>query len=334
MEGLQDMLFKHFPDFPAPSSIDNLLVLISPNLRAEAYVNELTPTGTVFVTHAVEKDAQVKFEDLATIETLDLGVEVPEDHGFVLMLSHGWRKVVMFDFAPLLLPPLTREYDCPTAFGTIYTHLLFLEQLRITDEAWEHMFERGWFPFRFLPHRSLQRLIRLASSKRELDECVDDKAIAAIAERASSTDLFSAAPFSLHRSLIEHAMARFKDGDYVSTVSILYPRIEGILRSMLHAKGLAAGRLKGIINDGAAEVEKSAPADSLLLPHRFAVFTRTVLFREWSQSASASHISRHTVSHGVAPQEHFNRNAAVVAVLSLLQLGLYLKRGSTKPEDG
>jgi hypothetical protein len=332
MEQLQDALFSRFPEFPSPSSIDSLLVLINPNGDAEAIINELKLVGRVAVTRAVRLGAPVFYDDIAHFDALDIGVEIPPAAGFVLMVSNGWRKVVMFDFSPLLEPPQPRGFHCPSVFGTVYSQLLFLEQMRLTEQSWEYMFSQGWFPFRFLPHDALKKLLRLSKDQKNLVDCLTDETVNTIAKNASSSDLIDATALSPHRDLLVRAFERFSAQDYVSTVSILYPRIEGIFRTLLQSKGATSSRLKDIVTQGAAEIEESASPQSLLVPHRFATYIRDVLFREWSQGSAAAHVSRHTVSHGVAPQEAFDRTCATVAVLSMLQLGLYLRVSKSRTE--
>jgi hypothetical protein len=60
------------------------------------------------------------------------------------------------------------------------------------------------------------------------------------------------------------------------------------------------------------------------MPARFRAYLSSVYFREWRPGQSPTHVSRHTVSHGVAPQDRFDLKSAMIAVLTTLQLGLYL----------
>jgi hypothetical protein len=59
------------------------------------------------------------------------------------------------------------------------------------------------------------------------------------------------------------------------------------------------------------------------MPAKFRDYLEQVYFKKWNPGDAAAHLSRHTVSHGVAPEELFNKKSAVLAVLTLLQLGLY-----------
>jgi hypothetical protein len=328
IESLQDALFSFVPAFPSASQIDNLLITIRSDLSATAIINELKPTAKAYVKRAVN-EGPAHYDDIVDIEELELDEETPAECGIVVLLSSGWRKAVLFDFGPFLLPPQTRPYNLATTLGNMYSNLTFREQHRISEASWTHMFEQGWFPFQFLPHLVLRNLVRRASEGRDVSLVVDENAELAIIKSAQeSISLFDTPAFQEHRTLIERAILRFADRDYISVVSILYPRLEGILRSILSVKGRLVGKLAQVVSDAASELENTAAQESLLLPTRFSKYLQTVLFRNWSQTSGADHVSRHTVSHGVAPEALFNRCSAVVAILTILQLGLCLKRQS------
>ncbi|NTW69571.1 MAG: hypothetical protein HGB23_06920 [Chlorobiaceae bacterium] len=326
IESLQDALFSFIPAFPRASQIDNLLIIIRSDLSATAIVNELKPISKAYVKRAVKK-GPAYYDDIVDIEELDLGEEIPAECGLVVLLSSGWRKVILFDFGPFLSPPQTRPYNLATKLGNIYSNLIFRDQHRITEASWAHMFKQGWFPFQFLPHLVLKNLVRRAAEGRDLSLVVDENAELTIAKSAiESVFLFDTPAFTEHRMLIDHAIHRFADRDYISVISILYPRLEGILRSILSVKGRSVGKLNQVIPNAATEIEKTVSPESLLLPTRFSKYLQSVLFRNWSQESGADHVSRHTVSHGVAPEALFDRCSATVAILTILQLGLYLKR--------
>ncbi len=281
---------------------NNLLITICADLSARAIVNELKPIASAYIKRAVNP-GPAYYDDIVDIEEMDLGEAIPYECALVILLSSGWRKVLLFDFGPLLAPPQFRTYNLAMTLGNMYSNLTFRDQHRISENSWVHMFEQGWFPFQFLPHLVLKNLVRRAAEGRNLSLVIDERAELAIVKSAQESEsLFDAPAFETHRALIVHAISRIADRDYISAVSILYPRLEGILRSILSVKGRAVGKLGRVVIDAALEIENVAAPENLLLPVRFSKYLQTVLFRNWSPELGANHVSRHTVSHGVAPE--------------------------------
>src|SRR2546428_7091657 len=76
--------------------------------------------------------------------------------------------------------------------------------------------------------------------------------------------------FGPHMALFDHAAERFLNADSVSTVGIIFPRIEGLLRSIHSSLALkekpTKESLTGALIDVGADVLHPY---SWLLPHRF-----------------------------------------------------------------
>ena len=111
------LIFSKIPDLPDASLIDNLLIIIKPNLNAIAYINELHPIANVRVGRAVAAGEPLFVSDILDVLEFNLGVEVPEDSGFVLVRSHGWRKALFYDLHPLGANPKPREYELSEALA-------------------------------------------------------------------------------------------------------------------------------------------------------------------------------------------------------------------------
>lgn len=101
LDELQRGLFSKIPDLPRPSTIDNLLVVLRPTLEAVAYINELQPKASVQISRSVAAGDPIFVADILDMLAFDLGVEIPSDCGFVVVRSHGWRKVLLYDLCPL-----------------------------------------------------------------------------------------------------------------------------------------------------------------------------------------------------------------------------------------
>ena len=133
---------------------------------------------------------------------------------------------------------------------------------------------------------------------------------------------------SEHTPLLQRAADRYLEDDFISAASILYPRIEGIMRTY-HLR-LAVGEeassrtlTQMVVNQGAGERHES----SLLLPDRFRQYLSDVYFAGFEPGEQAS-MSRSSVAHGVASAQDFSEKAATIGWLTLLQTVLFAESGA------
>lgn len=117
LEELQRCVFADIPDLPPPSMIDNLLVIIGPDLAAVAYVNELRPRALMKANRPISAGETVLVQDIADISSFDLGVEIPDDAAFILVRSFGWRKSLFYDLRPLDPSASRRAMDIPSTLA-------------------------------------------------------------------------------------------------------------------------------------------------------------------------------------------------------------------------
>jgi hypothetical protein len=162
----------------------------------------------------------------------------------------------------------------------------------------------------------------------ELEEIHKETITAArdrIAEWSSDPVLSSHVPF------FRTAFERFEEGDDLSATSILYPRLEGLMRSYhLNLRTDEPTQAK-LVTVASGEGHPGLREFSLLLPARFRRYLREVYFAGFDPKKPAATISRHTVSHGVAPAELFNRKAAALGLLILLQISSVIRATAKNP---
>lgn len=102
LDQLHGTLFDKIPNLPAPSLINNLLVIIRPDLSCVAYINELNIKDNVKINRSINKGELVYISDISDIESVDIGIDIPNNCGVVFVRSIGWKRSVFFDFGPLL----------------------------------------------------------------------------------------------------------------------------------------------------------------------------------------------------------------------------------------
>jgi hypothetical protein len=136
--------------------------------------------------------------------------------------------------------------------------------------------------------------------------------------------------FAPHTPLLLRALERFIADDHVSATAILYPRIEGILRSMHDTLGPGTRPTARNLTDTAVDhVVKETHSYSWLLPDMFKLFLQDVYFAGFVPGTPAE-LSRHSVAHGVASAADFNAKAACIGILIVDQLRFLIPPNSPR----
>ena len=327
LEGSPSDILRHLPREISPSSVDHMLVVYRPDGKAAVYVNELDLQLAVSVTRRVEAGQDVSKDDIADVESLDIGVNIPNDAGFLLIFSIGWRKGLFYDFGPLAPSKEPRPYDIAAALGQAYCHVLFQERFGISESEWNSLLEAQWFPFVGLSNQTIKSLVDHIRSGWDLDEKLGD----IVSEvKARSTQMLASwrehPSFTEHIKVLERAVERFLDDDPISCTSILFPRIEGILRTNYNSLGTENRPSPQVLSESAVAT-KAEKEKCLLLPHRFNTYLREVYFANFDPTAPKIRISRHSVGHGVASASEFNLKSATIGILVVHQLSYFLNKG-------
>jgi hypothetical protein len=130
--------------------------------------------------------------------------------------------------------------------------------------------------------------------------------------------------FKSHFAIFKQAVDRFLAKDYISATSILYPRIEGLMRTQLSTSGKNIKVTQKTLVSSVVEARKSERHGfSMLLPNRFSRYLEEVYFADFDPNNQAV-LSRNSVAHGVAPAADFSLKGATIGLLVLDQLSFYI----------
>jgi len=305
-----------------------MLAIIREDGKATVYINESKLVARVRVARPIKAGESVTKSDIVDVDGLELNVPIPEDSGVLFIFSIGWRKGMFYDFGPISGPDRQpRTYDISTTLGRAYCHVLFQERFRIADAEWDALFSTKWFPFAGLRNESIDALINHVRSGWNPDEKLDEF-VAEVQGRATQMleSWRSRSSFAPHIEILARAVERFQNGDFVSCTGLLFPRIEGILRTHHTSLGTAAGPSPTNLTD-AAVASKLDNDKCLLLPHRFAAYLRDIYFGNFNPVAVNIDVSRHSVAHGVASASEFNQKSALLGILVVHQLFYFLDSG-------
>jgi|SRR5712692_2339597 len=335
LEGLPQEILSMLP-LPAPvlpSMVHTLLVVIRKDKTAKVYLNEVQPIAQTRIKGSCEKG-----EIITANRVLDIGrmtfpnVEIPGDAGVVYVFSVGWRKGLFYDLSPLHDEEgKLRQYDLEEVIGSLYAYLTFQERFKIEETTWQKFFAQKWFPFVHLDNTLLREMISHARQGWQIDELLPK--ISANVER-----LLKEAPLSTktdpvlqgHAEILTRAVDRYLANDHISCASILYPRIEGLLRSFHRTGGYTSHPSAKTLSKVAVEHHQSVRiSNSLLLPAKFNEYLDAVYFAHFSPGL-APDVGRHSVAHGEARSDDFSLKSSTIGLLIVYQLSLFFSDGKKR----
>jgi hypothetical protein len=239
---------------------------------------------------------------------------------------------MFYDFMPLLPQgSKKREYDIGTATAQFFSYLMFQARFKIADATWRHLFEGQWFPFITLKESTIRELIAQASNAWPLDDLSETIAsevkevLSAMLTRWKTTSTFVD-----HFPFLEKAAERYVTGDFLSTSALVYPRIEGILRSQqkLTDPGAQATQ-KGLSGSAVKVAEDERHASSPLLPAKFREYLENVYFASFNPNELKIKVSRNSIGHGVAAADECSLKAATISLLIVDQLCYCVSKAHT-----
>ena len=334
LEGIPDTVLQRLPTETLPSSVDNMLAIFHHDGKTMVYVNELKLEAALRAARPVTGGERVYRDDIADVEWLDLGVQVPRDAGFLFIFSIGWRKGLFYDFEPIGPNREPRLYDIARVLGQAYCHVLFQERFSISDLEWSRLLQAKWFPFVGLSNQTIESLVSHVRNGWEPDEKLDD----IVAEvKTRSTQMLNSwrdhPSFLPHIEMLERAVERFQNDDPMSCTSLLYSRIEGILRTHHNSLGTPIEPSQDNLSD-LAVAAKSATEKCLLLPHRFNAYLRDIYFANFDPASPVIDVSRNSVGHGVASVAKFDQKSAAIGILIVHQLFYFLESQPNQETEG
>ena len=324
LEGFPSDLIELSPSPVKPSQVDSLLAIIRLDGTATLYLNELPLIAIARSTGPVKAGSAVYKDDIADIEEVQLGVDIPEDAGFMYLFSVGWRKGLFYDYGPLGPGREPRQYDVAPTLGSAVAHVFFQERFAITEEEWRDLFDVQWFPFVGLRNQTIEGLLNHVRSGWACDDMLDDivdEVVGRVDDMLNSWR--DHLILSHHIEILEHGVNRFLQDDHMSCSGLLFPRIEGILRTYRQKVVRTEDSMKHELTDLAVHAKIDSDR-SLLLPQHFKRYLDEVYFAKFDPESGYIPFSRHSIGHGVAKAADFNRKSAVLAILVVHQLFYFL----------
>jgi len=290
--------------------------------------------GKVRVRKDVEKGQDCYDDDIVDYQELIFeGIDVPEGYGVFVVFSKGWRKGIFYDFEPIGPQKKKRKYSLWVALGYCFSYVAYQEMYSFTDSEWKILFDNKWFPFIGFSKRTVNCLIGMLRSGYSPDEvlplAVEDlkDRLPALKRSWSKSDLFQG-----HRTLLDKAVERFLESDWVSVNSILYPRIEGVLRGAARTVSMGGYGQKKLASAPLELIGKNEANVSRLLPTKFNEYLEEIYFKSFSPE-EIPEVSRNSVGHGVADESDFTEKYAVIGFLIVEQVFYHSPPSSNKSDE-
>jgi len=336
-----DLFFSRLDQFPSEilskvskeknikeSNVDHMVVVINKNLKAKVYINEINFLSEVQVKRPVKKGEEVRKNDISEITNFYPREEIPiePENGILILFSVGWRKGLYFDFTPLHPKSSeTIDYDVWGAIGRYYSYILFGERFSISKEQWKYFFTNKMYPFISLKTETINMMLNYARENWPIEELIKKIGVEVGELLPLFIDSWQKNPGIKKDSvLLERASERFFKKDYISCISILYPRIEGIIRSYFINDFKKKRITQKDFANSLVKDYKFKESYSLILPEKFKAFMIEVFFASFDPTIKAD-LSKNSLAHGVIDENEFSQLGASMGFLILDQISKIIR---------
>ena len=340
LEGLPQIILSMLPVKLKASVVETLVVIISHDLKAKVYINELDITySAIPKARKIEKGQGLTRDDISGIDSINFGggFSLPDDHAYFCILPIGWDQAYFFDFSPLNDQKTIKiKYDVEKYIGSYVSYLMFKKLHKIEEIEWKTIIDQKWFPFSALRFSTIETIINYAKAGWIIDgliEEIDSDTLSFldtwIVEWKNNEGVSSFIEF------LDSAVKRHKAGDYVSSISTLYPTIEGLLRSDFIKKYPdKEGRQQNVLMNHVTEKTiKAIPALTSYLPRKFRNYLEKCYFKDFYAGSLDNEISRHSVSHGASSIEKYTKKYSLLGLLVFSQIAQYLVISNKKVDN-
>lgn len=330
LPGLTGELLEKAPSGPIhPPQVRSLLATYRRDGKATVWLNEITLEAQAQASAKIEVGGATNEDNLAEIRLVNLGVEVPKDSGVALIAHIGWERVLYFDFGPTAAG-VDRDFDLARELGIHWTYVLHRQRLGISEEEWTQLLRQGWFPFILIPAAKVNLMLGLLRAGRRVDDALDDIASSVEPRLKDLVDEWKRSPdLEGHRPFLEKAIDHYASGDWISAISVLSPRIEGLMRSLGERGSGRAGHrelVASVIDAGEARLSPTSP----ILARRFKAYLNEVFLAPFT-AEDPGRATRHPVTHGVAPVDAFDKKHALLCILIFHQLMFFAEPAPKTP---
>jgi hypothetical protein len=307
------------------SIIRNCLIFLNDNNIADIYIN-IPSIMKIIARGRIKYGSEITKNDVADIVKIEFpGVELKQECKLVYIFNFGWRRGLYFDLIPVQDQVEPVKGDLGTLFASLHSYLIFQEVFDLTPEIKETLMRHGWFPFIRILGNNFEKIrdavvydFPIMEISLEVIETFNKDSIIEIVNNWMKKDIFKT-----HEVLIRKGIEKYLEGDFISAIHILYPRIEGIMRYVYLGE-----KDKPKSHDLRKELvflaKEKCNDSSLYLPDDFDNYLKDFYFSSFSLKEGKLGLSRNSLAHGVAKEEDFNKINAFQSIMILDQISFYV----------
>ena len=293
--------------------------------QAEILIN--TPTiMQIIAKKRLDAGSLITKEDIADIRKIEFpGINIESYCGIFYIFSAGWRRGLYFDLTSLEKSKVRKNFKkLETLFATFHAYIVFPEIFKLDENIKNKMTEYGWFPFirilgkRFKElHEAIKNDFPIQDVSLSIINTFDEESIRKMCDIWMSKEEFRS-----HETIIRKGVDEYLEGDFISSIHILYPRIEGIIRLMCEESNKKLNSIDLIKK--LESVAKEKDGLNLYLPEDFKTYLLKFFFASFSLEEEKITLSRHSLAHGVARAQDFDKIKAFQGIMILDQIFFYI----------
>jgi len=316
-------------------TIHRFVIVLHQDLKADIYLNDFQMMMHTRYKRKISIGEKVYINDIADIDQVSFPeVSISEKDCIIYCFREGWKFGLYFDFKQFL-PPETKLNiaNLNKVLGKCHSYLLFKNvydtlqnEIRLSE-----MSKDGWFPFIQLLGSDYDLLFEIYENKFDFENRIQKFVNGFTKDRIEKFIQYwwENSIFSEKKSILEAGIKGYAENTaegFITCIKTIYSEIYGILTIFYFYKYQKAGKIRDLIQEIKNEVVIKTASDlSLLLPKNFGDYLENVFFKNFNLETDELDLSRHSVDHGLAKVEDYNKMKALQGILILDQLSFYLK---------
>ncbi len=316
-------------------TIHRFVIVLHQDLKADIYLNDFQMMMHTRYKRKISIGEKVYINDIADIDQVSFPeVSISEKDCIIYCFREGWKFGLYFDFKQFL-PPETKlnVANLNKVLGKCHSYLLFQNvydtlqnEIRLSE-----MSKDGWFPFIQLLGSDYDLLFEIYENKFDFENRIQKFVNGFTKDRIEKFIQYwwENSIFSEKKSILEAGIKGYAENTaegFITCIKTIYSEIYGILTIFYFDKYQKAGKIRDLIQEIKNEVVIKTASDlSLLLPKNFGDYLENVFFKNFNLETDELDLSRHSVDHGLAKVEDYNKMKALQGILILDQLSFYLK---------
>ena len=335
IEQLSNIYFNRQEHRVDDSAINSFLVLIHLDLSADIYINDFPMEIEMLSKRSVEAGTIITDGDIADIRQVRFpGIDIQKSDSVICCFRVGWKFGLYFN-----LLGFKEEFHVASLqarLGQLYRHLRF-QYVYHSLESEAHfgeMVKDGWFPFIEILGNDYKTLAATYQNEKfaydatvgTLLDKFDESRVRKMTEKWLQKPIFQEKQHLLQAGI--DAFLQGTESGFINCIKTLYTKIEGVMRYLYFEDTGKGNRvtLKELLCYLTDKGKQRAANDdqSLLLPHQFLEYLTESVFADFNLETGAVDLSRHSSSHGVAPEVAYTAVRALHALLTVDQIYYYL----------